>query len=117
MAPKPKRPATSTTEADRLAVEALLHLDVFKSLDPACDLDQLRGLKSALEQAEEAERQALLALEAAREQKAAAAWALHGGVTSAKFQVFAQFGPDSTTLRSLGLKRRSERRPPTRKTH
>lgn len=101
--------------ADRVAVQALLSIDSYKSFDPAFDLATVQALLAAVEQSEEAERQALAALEVARRQKQEAAQALHSAVGGVKIQILAQFGTDSPAVRAFGLTRRSDRRPPVRK--
>ena len=67
---------------------------------------------SVLVQAEQNEVYAQHALEAARDAKAAAEWALHDGVLGAKAQVLAQYGPNSDAIQSLGLKKKSKYRRP-----
>ena len=115
MSPTHHRPSQATIKADRLAVQALQRLDVYRSFDPAFDLSTVQSLLDAYDRSEEAERQAVAALAAARNQRAEAAAALHGAVSGVKLQILAQFGPDSPAVRSFGLVRRSDRRSPTRK--
>jgi hypothetical protein len=58
---------------------------------------------------------AVQALATARNQAAATEWALHEGILGARWQVIAQYSPDSKVVQMLGLKRKSERKRPTRK--
>lgn len=64
------------------------------------------------------QREAIQA-EAAAEAKRAAAnageWEFHNAILGAKVQVEAQFGSDSDELASLGLKKKSEYKTPSRR--
>jgi len=68
-----------------------------------------------MEAARQAEVRAVPALAIARDVAAAAEWVLHEGILGARSQVIAQYGPDSNAVQMLGLKRKSERKRPTRK--
>jgi hypothetical protein len=54
-------------------------------------------------------------LKAARDNATAAARAFHDAILQVKTQVRAQFGESSNELQSLGLKKKSERKSPSRK--
>jgi hypothetical protein len=97
-------------DADRMAVTALQRLRDYEPLNVAYKVAALVALKEALVQAEQNELYAQNALEAARDAKAAAEWALHDGVLGAKAQVLAQYGPNSDAIQSLGLKKKSKYR-------
>jgi hypothetical protein len=43
-------------------------------------------------------------------------WEFHDAILGVKNQVKAQYGADSDEVAALGLKKKSERRPPTRAT-
>jgi hypothetical protein len=75
----------------------------------------LADLESALTRAQQDEVRALQALTTARDATAAAETAFHEAMLGAKAQVIAQYGADSPTVQLLGLKRRSERRRPSRR--
>lgn len=55
------------------------------------------------------------ALDLARDQATAAAQTFHEAVLGAKAQVIAQYGSDSAAVASIGLKKKSERKLPSRR--
>jgi hypothetical protein len=65
--------------------------------------------------AQEAETQAAAALAAARDDAVAAEWSYHNLVLGMKDQVLAQFGRDSNEAQAVGLKKKSEYKPRSRK--
>lgn len=69
----------------------------------------------ALAQVEQEELYTRNALAAARDASLAAAHALHEAVLGAKAQVIAQYGSDSASVQAVGLKKKSERKRPTRR--
>lgn len=54
------------------------------------------------------------AAEAARDEYVAAQWDLHNGMLGSTDQVVAQFGLDSNEAAAMGLKKKSEYKPPKR---
>ncbi|MDR2927455.1 MAG: hypothetical protein LBV41_04550 [Cytophagaceae bacterium] len=52
---------------------------------------------------------------AARDNRISAEHAFHDAILQVKTQIRAQFGEDSNELQSIGLKKKSERKPPKRK--
>lgn len=56
-----------------------------------------------------------IALDAARDATVAAAWERHNAILGAKTQVIARYGPNANAVQALGLKKKSERRRPTRR--
>jgi hypothetical protein len=110
------RPSPSDLDADRAVVVALQDVSAYAPSNAACSVAALRELVDILARAEEAELRAKRALEVAREQAIAAAKNLHSTVLETKVQVMAQFGSDSPVVHAVGLKQRSERRRPTRRT-
>jgi hypothetical protein len=109
------RLAPLTIEADRATVLALQDMHDYQPRNPAYNFEALTALEVALTQAEQAERRARIALDAARDQAIAAAHALHDATLGAKAEVIAQYGADSPAVQAIGLKRKSERRRPTRR--
>ena len=75
----------------------------------------IQALLNAMTAAQTAETQAATALKTARDKATAAEWTFHNSILGAKRQVSAQFGDDSNEIQALGLKKKSERKPPTRK--
>ena len=77
--------------------------------------EAIQALSDAMTAAQTAETQVIAALRTARDNATAAEWAFHNSILGAKRQVSAQFGDDSNEIQALGLKKKSERKPPTRK--
>ena len=77
--------------------------------------EAIQALSDAMTAAQTAETQVIAALRTARDYATAAEWAFHNSILGAKRQVSAQFGDDSNEIQALGLKKKSERKPPTRK--
>lgn len=102
-------------EADRSAALALQDMADYRPHNPAHSVESLSALEIALTQAEQAEQRARIALEAARDRAIAAAHAFHEATLGAKAEVIAQYGADSAAVQAIGLKRRSDRRRPTRR--
>ena len=110
-----RRPSADRLKGDREALLALRELRDYKPVNPGYSAEALAALEEALTQAEHEELRLENALAAARDAAAAAAWALHNAVLGAKTQVIAQYGADSDAIQSLGLKKKSERKRPTRR--
>ncbi|HEU5014277.1 MAG TPA: hypothetical protein VFT66_17265 [Roseiflexaceae bacterium] len=102
-------------QADEDALLAIKQLPDYKPINPSYNTERLSVLEAALNQAEQEERRLANALAAARDTATAAAWELHNAVLGAKTQVIAQYGPDSNEVQSLGLKKKSERKRPVRR--
>jgi hypothetical protein len=62
-----------------------------------------------------AETQAEAAYKAARDNAVKGEWEFHNLMLGVKDQVASQFGRDSNEYQALGLKKKSERKAPTRK--
>ncbi len=103
-------------QTNRHALIGVQSLPNYAPMNSAYSAGTLGELGRAMEAAQQAEVRAVQALATARDLAAAAEWALHDGLLGAKAQVIAQFGPDSSAVQLLGLKRKSERRRPVRRT-
>jgi hypothetical protein len=90
-------------------------LSISVPMNAAYSADRLSELEATLVQAAQAEQNARLALDVACEQAKASEWALHDAIICAKAQVIAQYGSDSFAVQAIGLKRKSDRRRPTRR--
>lgn len=101
-------------QADEESYLALMVLRDYRPANPAFGQDILRAAYNALQSAQEAELHAQNALAAARDATTAAQWDFHNRMLGAKTQVMAQYGPDSDQFASLGMKKKSERRRPSR---
>ena len=111
------RLAPLTLEADRETMLALQDMHDYQPRNPSYSVATMVALEVALTQAEQAERRARIALDAARDQAIAAAHAFHDAALGAKAEVIAQYGADSSAVQAIGLKRKSERRRTTRRSN
>ncbi len=107
---------------DRAALKGILGLPDYQSVNQACTVEALLQLDETLKAAEhetarlrDVREQANKALLAAEDIETETGLALHGALRIAKAQVFAQYGPDSRAIESIGWKRASDRKRPTRK--
>jgi len=107
---------------DRAALKGILGLPDYQSVNPACTVEALLQLDETLKAAEtetarlrDLREQANKALLAAEDIETEKGLELHGALRIAKAQVFAQYGPDSRAIESIGWKRSSNRKRPTRK--
>lgn len=105
----------ATIDDDRAVLRALQDIAGYAPHNPEHTVAALIQSDDILQQAEiEAER-ARLAFDAARERLLAASWTFHNNVGGAKTEVTAQFGADSQIMHAIGLKKKSERKRPTRR--
>ena len=101
-------------QADEDAFVALKGMRDYRPVNPAYSIDALTSTHAAMRAAQEAELHAQNALAAARDAAIAAQWDYHNLVLGVKSQVVAQYGPDSDQVAALGLKKKAERKAPTR---
>jgi hypothetical protein len=98
-------------------LEAAISLQVIEGYKPhntQYSAEQLLTLKRDMEAAQQREIHTQHAADAARDGARAAEWKLYDAILGARSEVMAQFGPDSNEIAQLGLKKRSERKRPTR---
>jgi hypothetical protein len=105
----------STLKGDLTAHAALQSLADYVPADPAYTQKAAQSQFEALKQAQAAELHARNALATARDAATAAEWEFHNFMLGAKVQVIARFGSDSNQVQSLGLKKKSERKSPGRR--
>lgn len=103
-------------QASRNALIGIQSLPDYAPYNGACSVAALAELGHAMDEARQAEVRAQQALATARNAAQQAEWALYDGILAARAQVIAQYGPDSHAVQLLGLKRKSERRRPVRRT-
>ena len=94
---------------------ALKALSDYKPSDTEFAKAALQAASDDLDDAHEKETQAETVWQAARDRAVNAEWAFHNLVLGTKIQVKAQYGDDSDEIKSLGLKKKSEYKRPTRK--
>jgi len=101
--------------ADQKAFQFLKTLGDYQSTNPAYTMEALNASYEAMQAALEAERQAQEALAAARKVAVAAGWDFHNDMLGAKIQVAARYGVDSDQVVLMGLKKKSDRKSPGRR--
>ena len=94
---------------------AVKGLSDYKPSDTTFAKTALQAASDDLDDAHEKETQAETAWQAARDRAVKAEWTFHNLVLGTKIQVKAQYGDDSDEIKSLGLKKKSEYKRPTRK--
>ena len=110
-----KRLPPAKIQADEGGFAALQAIKDYTPINPAYSLDAIRATHAELQDLRSAEAQAAAAAAAARGNAIAKEWEFHNLMLGVKEQVIAQFGKDSEEVQALGLKRKSEYKPPTRK--
>jgi hypothetical protein len=110
-----KRVPPVKLEADESGFAALQAISNYTPINPAYSLDAVRATHVELENLRRAEAQAAAAMAAARDGAVAKEWEFHNQMLGVKEQIIAQFGKDSNEVQALGLKRKSEYKPPTRR--
>lgn len=107
--------ARAVIVSDRAALNALKDIDAYAPRNPDYSTATLGELEAALSEAERAVAHAQRALDTARHRLIQAAWGFHNGVLGAKSEIITQFGPDSFAVHAIGLRRKSDRKPPSRR--
>jgi hypothetical protein len=102
-------------EADENGFAALQAINGYTPINPAYALDAVGTAHVELENLRQREVQAQAAAVAARDSTVAKEWEFHNLMLGVKEQVIAQYGKDSTQVQALGLKRKSEYKPPKRR--
>ena len=87
----------------------------YTPINPAYSLEAVSNAHLELENLRRAEAQAAVAAAATRDSVVAKEWEFHNLMLGVKEQVIAQFGKDSSEVEALGLKRKSEYKPPRRR--
>jgi hypothetical protein len=108
------KPALIAEDEDGFA--ALQAMALYEPANQAYSLQAIGAAHGLLLSARTEEAQAQAALDAARDNTVARAWAFHNLMLGAKDQVRAQFGRDSNEVQALNLKKTSERKSPQRRT-
>ncbi len=102
-----RRLSLEVLRADHMTLVALHALADYHPHNPAHTAEVIAGLDETIRTGN--------THESARNGAIAAEWAVHNALLGAKAQVIAQYGTDSDAVQSLGLKRKSERKRPTRR--
>ena len=118
MAKNQTKPVSEKTlKADTDALAAIKKMTGYQPADPnsAFTLAKLMTSAQTLDDAADAHVQAEAAHKTARDGHVTAQWAFHNAMLGARTQVVALFGDDSEQVAAVGLKKKSERKAPTRK--
>ena len=102
-------------EADEKGFAALRSITSYTPINPTYSLSALGAAHVELEELRDGEARAVAAAASARDRTVAKEWEFHNLMLGVKEQVIAQFGKDSDEVEALGLKRKSEYKPPTRR--
>ncbi|HEV2915399.1 MAG TPA: hypothetical protein VGX92_19120 [Pyrinomonadaceae bacterium] len=102
-------------EADEKGFAALRAFASYTPINPAYSLSSIVAVHAELEELRDLEGQAARAAAAARDNTVSKEWEFHNLMLGVKEQVIAQFGKDSDEVQALGLKRKSEYKPPKRR--
>ena len=110
-----RKPSPEGMKSDRAALLAIRELHDYTPVNRDHSVETLTALEQALIEAEQEEQRLQNALATARDTAATAAWALRNSILGAKAAVIAQYGADSNAVQTLGLKKKSDRRRPSRR--
>jgi hypothetical protein len=110
-----KRLPPGKIEADENGFAALETIAGYTPINPTYSLDSVRSAHEDLRSLRRAAAAAQAEAQAARESAVAKEWEFHNLMLGVKEQVIAQFGKDSTEVEALGLKRKSDYKPPKRR--
>lgn len=114
MANQTKRLKPALIEADREAFAALQAMEGYATSNAAYTVAAIKKAHDSMTSAQTAETQAEAAAASARDTAVAGEWEFHNLILGSKDQVTAQFGRDSNEVQSVGIKKSSERKAPTR---
>ena len=115
MANQSRRLTPAVLAEDESGFAALQAMALYEPANPTYSLQAIATARGLMQSARTEESQAQAALDTARDNAVAKEWEFHNLMLRVKDQVIAQFGPDSNEVQALGLKKTSERKPPTRK--
>ena len=110
-----KRLKPKLLTADEDSYEAWQAIANYRPNNADYAADLVKTHYQALQALQAAETQAEAAYKAARDNAVKGEWDFHNLMLGVKDQVASQFGRDSNELQALGLKKKSERKAPTRK--
>ena len=110
---RPLRPAQLA--ADRDAFDALQGIENYTPANPAYTTEKIKALHDRVDDAQREATQAQADADAKRAALMAAEWEFHNAMLGTKVQVDAQFGSNSDQVASLGMKKKSEYKSPTRR--
>jgi hypothetical protein len=110
---KPLKP--SLIAADRESLAALNSITDYAPANPAYKLDALTALQTDADNKTAAAARADAEAKSKRDDAVASVWAFHNGIVGMRDSVGAQYGKDSNQFQSVGRKKTTEYKKPTRK--
>ena len=110
-----KRLAPGKIEADENGFIALTSIKEYSPINPSYTIAAITTAHQELQKLRRVATQAAAAAVSARNSAVAKEWEFHNLMLGVKEQVIAQFGKDSNEVQMLGLKKKSDYRPPKRK--
>lgn len=110
-----KRLAPGKLEADENGFTALTSIEGYSPINPSYTLSAIASVHRELQDLRNVATEAVAAAARARDHAVAKEWEFHNLMLGVKEQVIAQFGKDSNEVQMLGLKKKSDYRPPRRK--
>jgi hypothetical protein len=110
-----KRLPPGKIEADENGFAALQKITGYTPINSTYSLDAISSAHEELRNLRRAAAEALAEAQAARESAVAKEWEFHNLMLGVKEQIIAQFGKDSGEVEALGLKRKSDYKPPKRR--
>jgi len=109
------RVASQVIDDDIQAFQALATMTGYDPRDANASIEAVTATFNELQVGEAALVHAQIALDTARDKLAAIEQRFHKQILDVKTQVRAQYGEDSNELAALGLKKKSEKKSPTRR--
>jgi hypothetical protein len=100
---------------DRATLKGLLRLHDYAPRKESCSTAVLQIKDAALLEAEERLAQLMELVNAVREEIDIKREEFHNSITDAKAEVIVQYGSDALAVETIGLRRKSERRPARRR--
>jgi hypothetical protein len=110
-----KRLPPSTLSADRETFAALAKIANYSPTNAEYSFAALEADYKDMLSKQDIETQTAAAAAAARDAANGSEWRFHNRILGSKDQAVAQFGRDSDEIQALGLKKKAERKKPTRK--
>jgi hypothetical protein len=110
-----KRLPPGKLEADENRFTALTSIEGYSPINPSYTLEAVASVHQELQALRNVAVEASTAAARARASATAKEWEFHNLMLGVKEQVIAQFGRDSSEVQMLGLKKKSDYRPPKRK--
>src|SRR5690349_14786372 len=110
-----RRIMSAILSVDREAFDALQGITNYAPANQAYKTETIKAVRDHMDDLLREAIQAQAAADAKRDAANAGEWDFHNAMLGAKVQVEAQFGPDSDEFASLGMKKKSNYKSPSRR--